>query len=63
MIWHAEVARAHNLPAYPILHDATLAATANQLPHILADLQGIGEISAKKLDPCSAKRLHFLLLL
>ena len=48
--WRAEVARAHNLPAYVIFHDATLAAIAQRAPHSLADLQGISGIGAKKLE-------------
>ena len=48
--WRAEVARAHNLPAYVIFHDATLAAIAQRAPQSLADLQGISGIGSKKLD-------------
>jgi ATP-dependent DNA helicase RecQ len=48
--WRAEVARQHNLPAYVIFHDATLAAIAQRAPHSLDDLQGISGIGAKKLE-------------
>ena len=48
--WRAEVAREHNLPAYVIFHDATLAAIAERAPQSLDDLQGISGIGAKKLD-------------
>jgi ATP-dependent DNA helicase RecQ len=48
--WRAEVARAHNLPAYVIFHDATLAAIAALAPRSLDDLQGISGIGAKKLE-------------
>ncbi len=48
--WRAEVAREHNLPAYVIFHDATLAAIAEAAPQSLADLQGISGIGTKKLD-------------
>jgi len=48
--WRAEVAREHNLPAYVIFHDATLAAIAALAPTSLDDLQGISGIGAKKLD-------------
>jgi ATP-dependent DNA helicase RecQ len=48
--WRAEVAREHNLPAYVIFHDATLAAIAQRAPHSLSDLQGISGIGAKKLE-------------
>ena len=48
--WRAEVAREHNLPAYVIFHDATLAAIAQAAPQSLADLQGISGIGVKKLE-------------
>ncbi len=48
--WRAEVARTHNLPAYVIFHDATLAAIAQRAPRSLDDLQGISGIGARKLE-------------
>ena len=48
--WRAEVAQQHNLPAYVIFHDATLAAIAQRAPRSLDDLQGISGIGAKKLE-------------
>jgi ATP-dependent DNA helicase RecQ len=48
--WRAEVARSHNLPAYVIFHDATLAAIAAMAPASLSDLQGISGIGASKLE-------------
>ncbi|HOZ64705.1 MAG TPA: DNA helicase RecQ [Burkholderiaceae bacterium] len=48
--WRGEVAREHNLPAYVIFHDATLAAIAERAPQSLDDLQGISGIGAKKLE-------------
>jgi ATP-dependent DNA helicase RecQ len=48
--WRAEVARAHNLPAYVIFHDATLAAIAARNPASLGDLEGISGMGAKKLE-------------
>jgi ATP-dependent DNA helicase RecQ len=48
--WRGEVARAHNLPAYVIFHDATLAAIAALPPRSLDDLQGVSGIGAKKLE-------------
>ncbi|ROZ66720.1 DNA helicase RecQ [Ramlibacter sp. WS9] len=48
--WRAEVARSHNLPAYVIFHDATLAAIASMAPTSLSDLQGISGIGASKLE-------------
>jgi ATP-dependent DNA helicase RecQ len=48
--WRAQVAQEHNLPAYVIFHDATLAAIAQRSPQSLGDLQGISGIGAKKLE-------------
>jgi ATP-dependent DNA helicase RecQ len=48
--WRAEVARSHNLPAYVIFHDATLAAIASLAPKSLGDLQGISGIGTSKLE-------------
>ena len=48
--WRAEVAREHNLPAYVIFHDATLAAIAQAAPRSLAELEGISGIGAKKRE-------------
>ena len=56
--WRAEVAREHNLPAYVIFHDATLAAIAERAPHTLEDLQGISGIGAKKLEAYGAEVLR-----
>ena len=48
--WGSEVAREHNLPAYVVFHDATLAEMAREAPRTLDALAGIGGIGAKKLD-------------
>ncbi len=56
--WRAEVARAHNLPAYVIFHDATLAEIARRRPTSLDDLQGISGIGAKKLEAYGADVLR-----
>jgi ATP-dependent DNA helicase RecQ len=56
--WRAEVAKAHNLPAYVIFHDATLAAIAERAPATLADLQGISGIGAAKLEKYGKEVLH-----
>jgi ATP-dependent DNA helicase RecQ len=48
--WRSEVAKEHNLPAYVIFHDATLAAIAQRAPQSLDDLQGISGIGVKKLE-------------
>ncbi|WP_371733842.1 DNA helicase RecQ [Rhodoferax sp. BAB1] len=56
--WRAEVAREHNLPAYVIFHDATLAEIARRRPQTLEDLQGISGIGAKKLEAYGAEVLR-----
>ncbi|WP_299797905.1 DNA helicase RecQ [Ramlibacter sp.] len=48
--WRTEVAKAHNLPAYVIFHDATLAAIAALDPRELRALEGVSGIGAKKLE-------------
>ncbi|MCE9660529.1 MAG: DNA helicase RecQ [Burkholderiales bacterium] len=48
--WRASVAKAHNLPAYVVFHDATLAEMAEARPGSLDELAGIGGVGAKKLD-------------
>ena len=56
--WRAEVAKAHNLPAYVIFHDATLAAIAQSAPQSLEDLQGISGMGARKLASYGAAVLE-----
>jgi ATP-dependent DNA helicase RecQ len=58
--WRGEVARAHNLPAYVIFHDATLAAIAALAPRTLGDLQGISGIGMKKLEAYGDEVLRVL---
>ena len=58
--WRAEVARAHNLPAYVIFHDATLAAIAERAPQTLDALQGISGIGARKLEAYGMEVLRVL---
>jgi len=48
--WRAEVARAHNLPAYVVFHDAALAEMADLRPDSLAALAEIGGVGARKLE-------------
>ena len=60
--WRAEVAREHNLPAYVIFHDATLAAIAERAPQSLDDLQGISGIGAKKLEAYGVEVLRVVSL-
>ena len=56
--WRAEVAKSHNLPAYVIFHDATLAAIAQAQPQDLDALQGIAGIGVKKLEAYGQEVLH-----
>jgi ATP-dependent DNA helicase RecQ len=60
--WRAEVARSHNLPAYVIFHDATLAAIAQAEPQDLDALQGIAGIGAKKLEAYGQEVLRVVAL-
>jgi ATP-dependent DNA helicase RecQ len=48
--WRAEVAREHNLPAFVVFHDATLAQMARERPADLGALAGISGVGAKKLE-------------
>ena len=56
--WRSAIAREHNLPAYVIFHDATLAAIAALAPKAVADLQGISGIGAKKLEAYGSEVLR-----
>ncbi|OYU68509.1 MAG: hypothetical protein CFE45_42365 [Burkholderiales bacterium PBB5] len=48
--WRADIAREHNLPAYVVFHDATLAEMARGAPESLDALGGISGVGAKKLE-------------
>ncbi len=58
--WRAEVAKAHNLPAYVVFHDATLAAMAQLQPRTRAELGVIGGVGAKKLETYGEQILRVL---
>jgi ATP-dependent DNA helicase RecQ len=58
--WRAEVAREHNLPAYVVFHDATLAEMAQQQPTDLDALAQISGVGAKKLQAYGAEILRVL---
>jgi ATP-dependent DNA helicase RecQ len=58
--WRGEVARSHNLPAYVVFHDATLAEMARECPATLQALAGIGGVGAKKLDAYGSEILQLL---
>ncbi len=58
--WRAEVARAHNLPAYIVFHDAALAEMARESPASINALAGISGVGAKKLDAYGSEILRVL---
>jgi ATP-dependent DNA helicase RecQ len=58
--WRAEVAREHNLPAYVVFHDATLAEMARACPATLGELAGISGVGAKKLEAYGREILRVL---
>jgi ATP-dependent DNA helicase RecQ len=58
--WRAEIAKEHNLPAYVIFHDATLAAIAQTAPQSLAELQGISGLGVRKLEAYGAAVLKVM---
>jgi ATP-dependent DNA helicase RecQ len=58
--WRAEVAREHNLPAYVVFHDATLAEMARSRPSTLDQLAGISGVGARKLEAYGAEILRVL---
>jgi len=58
--WRAEVAREHNLPAYVVFHDATLAEMARAQPGSLDALAQISGVGAKKLEAYGREILRVL---
>ena len=58
--WRGEVAREHNLPAYVVFHDATLAEMAQQQPGSLDALAQISGVGAKKLEAYGREILRVL---
>jgi ATP-dependent DNA helicase RecQ len=48
--WRSETARKRGVPAYVVLHDATLEGIAAARPTALAQLRGISGIGDKKLE-------------
>ncbi|MEO7850678.1 MAG: RecQ family ATP-dependent DNA helicase [Rubrivivax sp.] len=58
--WRGEVAREHNLPAFVIFHDATLAQMAQQCPQDVDALASISGVGAKKLEAYGAEILRVL---
>ncbi len=58
--WRAEVAREHNLPAYIVFNDATLAEMAREQPADLEALNAISGVGAKKLEAYGREILRLL---
>jgi len=58
--WRAEVAREHNLPAYVVFQDRTLAEMARSQPASLDDLAQISGVGAKKLEAYGSEILRVL---
>jgi ATP-dependent DNA helicase RecQ len=58
--WRGEVARSHNLPAYVVFHDATLAEMARSRPNTLDELAGISGVGTRKLEAYGAEILRVL---
>lgn len=48
--WRSEVARKHGIPAYVVLHDATIDGIASLRPRTHEQLRGIAGIGDKKLE-------------
>jgi len=48
--WRASVAKTHNLPAYVVFHDATLAEMARISPQSLDELGAISGVGVKRLE-------------
>ena len=58
--WRGEVAKEHNLPAYIVFNDATLAQMAADAPDSLEALSGISGVGAKKLEAYGRELLRVL---
>jgi ATP-dependent DNA helicase RecQ len=58
--WRAAVAKEHNLPAYVVFHDATLAEMARAAPRTLSELGAISGVGEKKLQAYGADILKLL---
>ncbi len=58
--WRGEVAREHNLPAYVVFHDATLAEMARMRPRTLEELAQVSGVGAKKLEAYGHELLRVL---
>ncbi len=55
------MAKTHGVPAYVILHDATLLELVRQRPQTLNALRHVPGIGARKLENYGAALLHLLI--
>jgi ATP-dependent DNA helicase RecQ len=55
--WRSEIARTRGVPAYVVLHDATIDGIAAARPSTLNELRGIAGIGDKKLEHYGAELL------
>jgi ATP-dependent DNA helicase RecQ len=58
--WRSDVAKEHNLPAYIVFNDATLAQMAAEAPDSMSALAGISGVGAKKLEAYGRQILKVL---
>ena len=58
--WRAQVAREHNLPAYVVFHDVTLAEMARLCPSALEALGQVSGVGAKRLEAYGREILRVL---
>ncbi|MEN9868972.1 MAG: ATP-dependent helicase RecQ [Pseudomonadota bacterium] len=58
--WRMETARAHNVPAYVIFHDATLREIAKAKPGSLDQLRGVTGVGEKKLETYGAESVALI---
>ncbi len=58
--WRAQTAREHNVPAYVIMHDATLKEIVRIVPRTREDLAGITGMGVRKLENFGADLLRIV---
>jgi len=58
--WRGAIAKAHNLPAYVVFHDATLAEMARISPQTMGELGGISGVGVKRLQAYGQEILQVL---
>jgi ATP-dependent DNA helicase RecQ len=58
--WRSEVAREHNLPAYVVFHDTSLAVMAREQPVTLEALGRISGVGSKKLEAYGQELLRLI---